>query len=183
MKQTIGRLGWPFAISLGLHLCVGGLLSLQSAESMPRRAKVMTLTVILPGKASTEPSQDPLRNPSTTKPADSVVPAVEALAETEGKLTQKARFLTPPDLSVLEEIAVPFSGSVIFRLHVTPMGIVDRVTVIKSDPVPKELLDGLQTRLGQAQLAPALSGSQPVASTLDLVIRYEPAPTPLKREP
>ncbi|OHC64239.1 MAG: hypothetical protein A3H93_14195 [Rhodocyclales bacterium RIFCSPLOWO2_02_FULL_63_24] len=100
-----------------------------------------------------------------------------------GKLTQKARFLVAPDLATLEEIPVPFSGSLTVRLYVTSLGTVDRLTVIKSDPVPKELLDGLFSRLQQAQLAPALAGSEPVASTLDLVIRYETGPTLLRRDP
>lgn len=140
----------------------------------------MTLTVILPSKATTEAAQEQSSPPATGNPDEL---AASAVSGTDGKLTQKARFLTPPDLSVLEEIEVPFSGKINFRLHVTAMGIVDRVTVIKSDPVPRELLDGLQARLGQAILAPALSGAQPVASTLELVIRYEPTPTPLKRDP
>jgi len=75
---------------------------------------------------------------------------------------------------------IHFSGSLSIRLHVSSLGTVERVTVIKSDPVPKELLDGLVSRFEHAQLSPALAGSEAVASTLDLVIRYEAGVIPLQ---
>lgn len=129
------------------------------------------------------PSQDhsvlqpiPAREQSPAPPGQSTTTVA-------GKLTQKPRFLAAPDLSALEEISVPFSGSLTVRLHVSRLGTVDRVTVLKSDPVPQELVDGLVSRFKHAQLAPAQAGSEAVASTLDLVIRYETGPTPLRRDP
>lgn len=75
------------------------------------------------------------------------------------------------------------SGNLTLRLDVSALGTVDRVTVIKSDPVPKELRDGLVAHFQEARLSPALAGSKAVASTLELVIRYESTPSPLLREP
>jgi outer membrane biosynthesis protein TonB len=102
-------------------------------------------------------------------------------ATDEGRITAKARFLVAPDLSPLEQIAVPFPGTLTVRLHVSALGTVDRVSVVQSDPVPKEMLDGLLDRLGSTRLTPAQAGSQPVASTLDVVIHFEVAPTPLRQ--
>jgi hypothetical protein len=108
---------------------------------------------------------------------------MDAPIDAAGKLTQKARLLVAPDLTALEDLPVPFPGSITLRIHVNSHGTVDRVTVVKGDPIPKELLDGLLSRFEQARFAPALAGSQSVASTRDLVIRYEAAPIPLQRDP
>lgn len=178
MNKSTARLAWPLAISLALHLGVGWLFSARSTDYLPRQAKAVTLTVTL---ASSKDRSDPLPALSG-EPAP--VPAASATTpDATGTLTQKARFLVAPDLAALEEIPVPFAGSLTLRLHVTPLGTVDRVTVIKGDPVPKELFDGLLNRFEHARLAPALAGSEAVASTLDLVIRYEPGPMPLQRDP
>ena len=184
------RLAWPLAISLALHLGLGWLLSADVAGQLPRSAKAVTLTVVLASKEATEtpslatvepaPIPPPPTETAAAPPATTATAA--APADAAGKLTRKARFLVDPDLSDLEEIAVPFSGSLTLRLHVSALGTVDRVMVVNSDPVPKELLDGLMRRFAQARLTPAQAGSQAVASTLELVIRYETAPALPLRE-
>ncbi|MFH1869049.1 MAG: hypothetical protein ABIK82_00445 [Pseudomonadota bacterium] len=167
-------LAWPLAISLALHLGLGWLLSAEFAGHLTRSAKAVTLTVVLASKEVTEAPALAAAEPAPTSSPPAQTAA--APADAAGKLTRKARFLVEPDLADLEEIAVPFSGSLTLRLHVSALGAVDRVMVINSDPVPKELLDGLVSRFAQARLTPAQAGSQAVASTLDLVIRYEAAP-------
>ncbi|MCM2306036.1 MAG: energy transducer TonB [Sulfuritalea sp.] len=168
------RLAWPLAISLALHLGLGWLLSAEVAGHLTRSAKAVTLTVVL---ASRETTESPAAVAAQAAPAPPPA-AATAVAATDaaGSLTRKARFLVEPDLADLEEIAVPFSGSLTLRLHVSALGTVDRVIVVNSDPVPKQLLDGLMSRFAQARLTPAQAGSQAVASTLDVMIRYEAAP-------
>lgn len=176
-------LAWPLAISLALHLGLGWLLSAEVTGHLARGAKAVTLTVVLaskeatatPAPADAEPA--PASPPAATAAAQPPTPATAAATtDAAGSLTRKARFLVAPDLSDLEQIAVPVSGSLILRLHVSALGTVDRVIVVNSDPMPTELLDGLVSRFAQARLTPALAGSQAVASTLELVIRYEAAP-------
>lgn len=87
---------------------------------------------------------------------------------------QPARFLVDPDLSVLEEIPATFPGTVSLSLSVTAQGTVERVKVIRADPVPKELLDGLVERFAKAKLSPATVGSQATASTINITIRVDP---------
>ena len=176
MSPSTARLGWPLAVSLALHLGVGWLLSMESAQQ-PRKVKAITLTVFLSSRQGADPV--PLSSPAPV-PAPPAAPASVSVSEASGTVTRKPRFLVDPDLSVLERIPVPFSGSLSIRLHVSSLGTVERVTVIKSDPVPKELLDGLVSRFEHAQLSPALAGSEAVASTLDLVIRYEAGVIPLQ---
>lgn len=175
MSKTVERLAWPLAVSVALHLGLAGLFSPETAERLPRRMKATTLTVVLPGKAQAGPA----RAASPKSPAQPSTPTSPGAADVEGKLTQKARFLVTPDLTALEEIPVTFSGSLNIRLHVTALGTVERATVTRGDPVPKELLDGLLKRLEQARLSPAQAGAEAVASTVDLVIRYEPGAAPL----
>jgi outer membrane biosynthesis protein TonB len=172
------RLAWPLAISLTLHLCLGWLFSPGSADTLARGAKAVTLTVVL---ASKEHPAAPAPAAAEPAPAPALPGPPAAPTDAEGILTQKARFLAAPDLSDLEQIAVPLPGRLVLRLHVSALGTVDGVTVVESDPLPKELLDGLLDRFGRARLSPAQAGSQAVASTLDLVIRYESAPMPLQR--
>ncbi len=179
MNKSTARLAWSLAASLALHLGAGWLFSPGSAEHRLRQAKAVTLTVTLASRDRSEPLPVASAEPASAAP---VASSLSAVGEAGGTLTQKARFLVAPDLAALEEIPVPFAGSLTLRLHVTPLGTVDRVTVIKGDPVPKELLDGLLTRFEHARLAPALAGSEAMASTLDLVIRYEPGPNLLQRD-
>lgn len=94
--------------------------------------------------------------------------------ENLGPSRQPARFLTDPDLSLLEEIPTTIPGMVTLRLEVTTQGTVERVKVIRADPVPKELLDGLLERFGKARLSPATVGSEPIASSIDVTIRVDP---------
>lgn len=176
MSTSAARLAWPLAVSLSLHLGIGALLSAKPADYLSRSLKVSRLTVVLPARSLPEPKPDrPREQPPA--PAAASVPRDPA-----GTMTQKARFLVEPDLAALEEIPVPFPGSLNIRLHVSAQGNVDRVSLLKGDPVPKELLAGLMARMEHARLAPALAGSDPVASTLDLVIRFEPGPTPLAHD-
>lgn len=181
-NRPLARLAWPLAISLALHLCIA-VLFVSGAASSLRSAKTVILTVSLPSKERAEPPPVATTPPMPTAPATAVAPDAAAAPDAAGNLTQKARFLIPPDLSVLETIPVTVSGSVTLRLNVSALGKVDRVTVIKSDPVPKELRDGLVARFQEARLTPAMAGSKAVASTLELVIRYEAAPELLPRQP
>jgi hypothetical protein len=175
-------MAWPLVASLALHLGAGWVF-FGSPQFLPRQGKNLTLTVTLAGNQQPEPRKIAQDVAPSAPPAVPNVPASPSAQSTDGQITEKARFLLAPDLSALEAIAVPVSGSLTVRLHVSSLGTVDRVVVIKSDPVPKELLDGLFEKLRQTRLAPALAGSQPVASTLDLVIRYETSLETLQRDP
>lgn len=180
MSRSVAQLAWPFALSLALHLGAGWWLSPTYTASAPKTTKATALTVSLPGKDRAEAVAVAPTEPVAVPQAP---PTAVAATDAAGQLTQKARFLEPPDLSPLEEVPVLIPGSLSIRLEVSRVGRVERVTVLKSDPIPKELLDGLIARFEDARLAPALAGSEAVASTLDLVIRFEPAPTPLRKEP
>ena len=182
-------LAWPLAISLALHLGLGWLLSAEATGHLARSAKAVTLTVVLASKEATETPVPAVAEPAPASPPPAATAAAPppttataaATTDAAGNLTRKARFLVTPDLADLEEIAVPFSGSLTLRLHVSALGTVDRVMVVKSDPVPTELLDALVHRFAQARLTPAQAGSQAVASTLEVVIRYEaPSALPLR---
>lgn len=180
MTKPITQLAWPLAASLALHLGAGWLFSSGHMQFLPRQGKNLTLTVTLAGTQNTAPQKAAPAAPPPAPP-EGPVPAVSPALP--GPITEKARFLVEPDLSALETITVAFSGSLTLRLHVSSLGAVDSIDVVKSDPVPGELLDGLRDRLRQTRLAPARAGSLPVASTLDLVIRYEAAPSPIKPTP
>lgn len=177
------RLAWPLAISAALHLCLGWLLWPASFGALPRSVKAVTLTVLLAHKEPTESPPVSIAERPATAPEDAAPPSAAAATDAPGTITQKARFLAPPDLSALEQLSVPVSGSFTLRLEVSALGTVDGVAVINSDPVPKALLDGAVERFRQARLTPAREGSKAVASTLDLVIRYEAAPVLEWREP
>jgi outer membrane biosynthesis protein TonB len=181
VTDSVSKLAWPLAASLALHLAAGWILSPTAAHFLARPEKTVTLTVSLAQQETAQLPQ-PAVAPAPAMPTTPETAAIAGPAATdEGRITSKARFLVAPDLSPLEQIAVPFPGTLTVRLHVSALGTVDRVSVVQSDPVPKEMLDGLLDRLGSARLTPAQAGSQPVASTLDLVIRFEVAPTPLPR--
>lgn len=182
MGKTDARLAAALVISLSLHLSLAWLLAPRPAGFGPGAAKAVTLTVSLESKARDDASP-PLATPLPAPPAPATVPPVAATAAGGGTLTQKARFLLDPDLSPLEGIPVLSSGSLSLRLHVSALGTVDRIAVMRSDPLPQALLDGLLERFRKAQLAPGLAGSQAVASTLDLVIHFEAGPTPAAHQP
>lgn len=145
-------------------------------QVLPRQGKNLTLTVALVSNPLPEP-----RNIAQAEPP--AAPASTAAPNVDGRITEKARFLVAPDLSSLEHIAVPVSGSLTVRLHVSSLGSVDRAELVKGDPVPRELLDGLLEKLRQTRLTPARAESKAVASNLDLVIRYEAGPGYLPRNP
>lgn len=180
MSNPITQLAWPLAASLALHLGAGWVFSSGSLQFLPRQGKNVTLTVTLASARHQEPQKLAQAAPPSAPPE---APVSAVTPNIPGPITEKARFLLAPDLSALENIAVPLSGSLTLRLHVSSLGTVDRVELIKNDPIPRELLDGVIDKLRQTRLSPALAGSQPVASTLDLVIRYEPAVVPLQRDP
>lgn len=180
MANPVTQLAWPLAASLALHLGAGWLFSSGNLQFLPRQGKSIILTVTLASTQQAEPRKLAQAGPPAAAPAAS---ASAPTPNADGPITEKARFLVPPDLSALEDIEVPLSGRLTLRLHVSSLGTVDRVEVVKSDPVPRELLDGLLATLRQTRLAPALAGLQPVASTLDLEIRYETAAVPVQREP
>lgn len=169
------RLAWALAISLALHLCLGWLLSPQSTAFLPR-GKAVSLTVALATKEHSESLPPAEAESAPVAPSTRAAESASIAPHPAGTLTQKAHFLAAPDLAPLEEIPVPASGKLTLRLHVSAQGTVDRVAVVASDPMPGELLDGLLLRFRQTQLAPARAGSKAVASTLDLVIRFEAAP-------
>ncbi|MCM2287399.1 MAG: energy transducer TonB [Sulfuritalea sp.] len=181
-NRPLARLAWPLGISLALHLCIVVLFPSGAASSL-RSNKAVTLTVLLPSKERPDPPPIAATSPLPAVPEATAAPELAAAPDAVGNLTQKARFLAPPDLSVLETIPVTISGSLTLRLNVSPLGTVDRVTVINSDPVPKELRDGLVARFQEARLTPALAGSKAVASSLDVVIHFEAAPELLPRQP
>jgi outer membrane biosynthesis protein TonB len=180
VSDLFARLAWPLAASLAIHIGVGWVFFTRNLQHLPSQGKSITLTVVLAANRRAEPPKVAAAEPtSTLSPAS----AAAAPPPIEGRITEKARFLVAPDLSSLESIAVPLSGSLTFRLYVSALGTVDRIEVIKSAPVPRELLDGLLEKLRQTRLTPALAGSRPVSSSLDLVIRYENEITPLPRNP
>lgn len=94
--------------------------------------------------------------------------------------TRAARFLAAPDLSVLEVVPVTMPGKALLRLQVSANGIVERVTLIRNDPAPKELIDGLVAAFAASRLAPALVGDQPSASSVDVTVRFEPGLLPIE---
>ena len=183
MSNPVKQLAWPLAASLALHLGAGWVFSSGSLQFLPGQGKNVTLTVTLAGNQQAESRKIAQADPPPVAPFAPPASASASAQSSDGQITEKARFLVAPDLSALEDIAVPLSGSLTLRLHVSFLGTVDRVELVKSDPIPRELLDGLLEKLRQTRLAPAQAGSQPVASTLTLEIRYEPAVEPLKRDP
>lgn len=165
------RLAGAFLISVMLHLGLAILVSSTLTYTVVRDATSPPLTVTL-AQAPVEarhPADVPIQARVPDHPRE---PQVRQ--ESIGPAQQPARFLVDPDLSVLEEIPTTLPGIVSLRLHVTTKGTVEHVSVIRADPVPKELLDGLIERFGKAKLSPALVGSQTTASTLEVTIRVDP---------
>ncbi|NJD34310.1 MAG: hypothetical protein FIA96_05665 [Betaproteobacteria bacterium] len=183
MSKPLEQLAWPLAVSLALHL--GAVWVFLESPLFPRKqGRTVTLTVTLVSNQQPEPRNSAAAEPvPVPPPAPPAEPAATSAQNSDGQITEKARFLVAPDLSALENIAVPVSGNLTVRLHVSSLGTVDRVELLKSDPIPRDVLDGVLEKIRQARLIPALAGSQPVASTLNLEIRYEPAADPLQRVP
>ena len=112
--------------------------------------------------------------PQTRLPA-----AIPRLNESDAP-TRAARFLAAPDLSVLEVVPVRLPGKAVLRLQVSASGIVERVTLIRNDPAPKELIDGLLAAFAATRLAPAQIGDQPTASSVEVTVRFEPGLLPIE---
>ncbi len=151
-----------------LHLGLAILVSSSVTYKVVRDVAPQPLTVTL-AQAPSEIRQIADVPVSTPRP---IAPPIQS-AKT-GAVQQPARFLIDPDLLVLEEIPTTFPGSISLRLNVTAQGTVERVTVVRADPVPKELLDGLIERFGKAKLSPAMVGSEPTASSVEVTIRVDP---------
>jgi hypothetical protein len=112
--------------------------------------------------------------PQTRPPA-----AIPRLNESDAP-TRAARFLAAPDLSVLEVVPVRLPGKAVLRLQVSASGIVERVTLVRNDPAPKELIDGLLAAFAATRLAPAQVGDQPTASSVEVTVRFEPGLLPIE---
>ncbi len=165
------HLAGALLVSLMLHLGLAVLVSSTLTYTVVRDSAGPPLNVTL--------AQTPARAmqladaPARTAPSDQPS-APQVQRETLGPPQQPARFLVDPDLSVLEEIPTTIPGTVTLGLSVTAQGTVERVKVIRADPIPRELLDGLVERFAKAKLLPATVGSQATASTINVTIRVDP---------
>lgn len=165
------RLAVAFLASLMLHLGLAVLVSSTLTYTAVRDSSGPPLNVTLaqaPARA-TQLAEAPAFAAPSDQPG-----ATQAQRETLDLPQQPARFLVDPDLSVLEEIPTTFPGTVSLSLSVTAQGTVERVKVIRADPMPKELLDGLVERFAKAKLSPATVDSQATASTINVTIRVDP---------
>lgn len=165
------RLAAAILASLMLHLGLAILVSSALTYTAVKEAASPPLRVTL--------AQAPMHAvPATGTPARATASDLpgepQIQRETVGPSQQPARFLVDPDLSVLEEIPTTFPGTISLRLNVTSQGRVERVSVVRADPVPKELIDGLIDRFGKAKLSPAMMGSQAIASSIEVTIRVDP---------
>lgn len=165
------RLALAVTASVMMHLAAAMALSVSAPYPVIRNASPK-LSVHLAQVAHSMPSTPP-----------SVQAAAETAAAARHGTTATpktaARFLADPDLSILETIAVSLPGSISLKLKVSAQGQVEDVTVVRSDPAPKELVDGLMRAFAQARLAPAMVGDAPTASSLEVTIRFEPGLVPL----
>lgn len=152
--------------SLALHIGIGLFLAstdtgVHNAYRPSARINVHLLAATLTRKNNLADAADEVsREASTGKP--------------DGTLTQQAKFLTSPDFSGLQELPVLFAGEMTLRLHISALGRIEKVTVIRSDPVAKDFLERAKQELLRTPMTPAQEGERRVASTMDLVIRYEP---------
>ncbi len=165
------RLAGFVLASLMLHLGIALLVSSSLTYTAVREAASPSLTVTLAQTSIHNLQPAHLLPPATTTDLPTE-PQIQR--DTLGPSQQPARFLIDPDLSVLEQIPTSIPGAISLRLYVTAQGVVDRVSVVRADPVPKELIDGLVERFGKAKFTPALIGSQPAASTVEVTIRVDP---------
>lgn len=87
----------------------------------------------------------------------------------------RARFIDEPDFSALERIPVFISGKIRLSLAISHIGTVSGVRLTSGDPIPTELLSGIEAMLAKARLQPATAeNGQPVASELELTVGFEP---------
>lgn len=169
-RSPRSRLHAAIAASLIIHLAAAafaGLTPHPVIDTTPttlsvRLSKAESVTTVAAATSAVIPT------PASAAP--------ETAAESPAKA---ARFLADPDLSILETIPVTLPGSLTLRLKVSAQGQVEGIAVVRSDPAPKELVDGVIRAFGQARLAPALRGDAPVASSLEVTVRFEPGLVPL----
>lgn len=171
-----GQLALPLLVSamlhIGLVLAVSSTLGFSAITDTPQAS----LSATLVQATRTEPESPPLLAEAKIVP-EPLAPIPQNRLRDAAQIqtsTRQARFLVDPDLSILEQIPAAMPGAVSLRLYVTRQGNVERVTVIRSDPVPKDLLDGLVERFGSARLSPAMVDGTPTESTLEVTIRVDP---------
>jgi hypothetical protein len=160
--------------SVLIHALIIGAFSVRSPEPRLIRKPSLIQAHLLPTPTTSKIA--PREEPSPPEPAAPTTGVSSARTPAhEGTVTEKAVFIVPPDLSILESIPVIASGSITLRLHVSALGTVGRVEVLRSDPVPRDLMDGLLDAMGQTKLSPARrADGSAAASQIDLVIRVDP---------
>lgn len=161
------RLARALAVSAALHLLLAAAWQLTLAPLPRRSLPPTTLTVELVRRDGEAPTQ-PL------PPAAAVPPPLTHASRQAGELTRPARFVVAPDMSLLEEYPVARPGSVTLRLRISAAGTIEDIQIRRADPAPTALIEGMTGALRRARLEPAYSDQRPVASELDIVIRYEP---------
>lgn len=160
------RLARALAVSAALHLLLAAAWQF-TRPPLPRRGlPPTTLSVELVRSHGEAPTQ-PL-------PPTAAVPPPLTGGRQAGELTRPARFVVAPDMSLLEEYPVARPGSVTLRLRISAAGVIEDIRIRRADPAPTALIEGMTGALRRARLEPAVSGERPVASELDIVIRYEP---------
>lgn len=171
--QGTHGLGTALIASALLH---GAILAtgVQVAHEIPDAAPFPApLTVTL---SSMVRDSAPPRTDANSVPAQATATARPAITD---KPSQPARFTLDPDLSILETIPVNLPGSITLKLNINAQGKVTQVTVVRSAPAPKALIDGLIHRFSEARLQPALLDQRPIESSLEVTVRFEPGLTPL----
>lgn len=163
------RLQQAFAASLALHVLAGWLAFPVWLEAPLARVAPGPLSVRLDARPAAVPPYNSA--PQDRNTGVTTGPSAEA---TPASLT-RPRFLILPDIDGLRTIPVPAAGMLSLRLYVTAAGTVERVELRRSDPIPPELLAGLQRQFKQAALQPAMSAAGPAPGTLDIDVRFEPA--------
>jgi hypothetical protein len=161
-------------VSLLIHTVLIGVFSMRSPERRLTNKPSLIQAHLLPAPAA--PTIAPRTEPNPPEPVAPPLGISSARAPAhEGTVTEKAAFIVPPELSILETIPVIAAGSITLRLHVSALGTLDRVEVLRADPVPRDLMDGLLDAMGQTKLSPARrADGSAAASQIDLVIRVEP---------
>ena len=177
-------LAFPFLFSLMLHfglvLAVSATMNFTPVgDSSPPvlTATFSSLPKEMPPPEPTITSTDAIRIADSRDLPEPLLPrnpSSDTAQGIAGDANRQARFLVDPDLSILEEIPAAGPGVISLQLSITALGNVERVTVVRSDPVPRELLDGLVERFGKAKLSPAIINGKAAASSLAITIRVDP---------
>lgn len=100
-----------------------------------------------------------------------------AQAERAGQ-TQAPRFTKPPQFLMLETYPLAARLRLGVRLYVSRTGVVERVDVLESGPLPADMLDAIIAELYNTRLSPAHTAGESVPATLDLVIGAEEIEAP-----